>query len=149
MAAAALSVLAACGGSKANLPLEGTQWKLTEMNGEADPVFEAEEDTFNFVLDPSENKLLGRGACNYIFGYYGCEGEDELVISQLAGTKMACPDQDVETRFGEQLQEVDRFSIEGDRLTLFADGRAVLVFKGTKADLPPASDGDGEADSGE
>ena len=30
-------MLAACGSPKTNLPLEGTQWKLTEMDGKADP----------------------------------------------------------------------------------------------------------------
>ena len=36
-AAAAMLMLAACGSPKTNLPLEGTQWKLTEMDGKADP----------------------------------------------------------------------------------------------------------------
>ena len=52
-AAAAMLMLAACGSPKTNLPLEGTQWKLTEMDGKADPAFAAGEDTFNFTLDPS------------------------------------------------------------------------------------------------
>ena len=36
-AAAAMLMLAACGSPKTNLPLEGTQWKLTELDGKADP----------------------------------------------------------------------------------------------------------------
>ena len=40
-AAAAMLMLAACGSPKTNLPLEGTQWKLTEMDGKADPAFAA------------------------------------------------------------------------------------------------------------
>ena len=60
-AAAAMLMLAACGSPKTNLPLEGTQWKLTEMDGKADPAFAAGEDTFNFTLDPSRMMVYGVG----------------------------------------------------------------------------------------
>ena len=63
-AAAAMLMLAACGSPKTNLPLEGTQWKLTEMDGKADPAFAAGEDTFNFTLDPSRMMVYGVGACS-------------------------------------------------------------------------------------
>ena len=69
-AAATMLMLAACGSPKTNLPLEGTQWKLTEMDGKADPAFAAGEDTFNFTLDPSRMMVYGVGACNRLFGPY-------------------------------------------------------------------------------
>ncbi len=140
VAAAALSLLAACGDSKMNLPLEGTQWKLTEMDGKADPAFDAEEDTFNFTLDPTRMMVYGVGACNRLFGSYEREGKDELDIDQLASTMMACPNMDLESRFAKLLEEADKFRIDGDVLTLFDDGRKVLVFKGAKAQLQPAAD---------
>lgn len=147
VAAAALSVLAACGDSKTNLPLEGTQWKLTEMDGKADPAFDAEEDTFNFTLDPSRMMVYGVGACNRLFGSYEREGRDELDIDQLASTMMACPNMDLESRFAKLLEEADKFRIDGDVLTLFDDGRKVLVFKGTKAELQPMSDENPSSDA--
>jgi len=135
-AAAALVMLAACGNSKTDLPLEGTQWKLVEMDGKADPAFAAEEDTFNFTLDPTRMMIYGVGACNRLFGSYELEGGDELDIDRLASTMMACPNLDLEKRFSELLEEADRYKISGDRLTLYDDGRKLLVFKGTAAALP-------------
>jgi len=70
-AAAAMLMLAACGSPKTNLPLEGTQWKLTEMDGKADPAFAAGEDTFNFTLDPSRMMGYGVGARNRPLGLHG------------------------------------------------------------------------------
>ena len=128
-AAAAMLMLAACGSPKTNLPLEGTQWKLTEMDGKADPAFAAGEDTFNFTLDPSRMMVYGVGACN--------RGLD---IERLASTMMACPNMDLESRFAKLLEEADKYEIDGDVLTLFDDGKKALVFKGTKAEPLPAAE---------
>ena len=118
-AAAAMLMLAACGSPKTNLPLEGTQWKLTEMDGKADPAFAAGEDTFNFTLDPSRMMVD---------------------IERLASTMMACPNMDLESRFAKLLEEADKYEIDGDVLTLFDDGKKALVFKGTKAEPLPAAE---------
>ncbi len=139
-AAAALLMLAACGSSKVNLPLEGTQWKLMEMDGKANPAFTAESDTFNFTLDPTRMMVYGVGACNRLFGPYELEGKDELDIERLASTMMACPNMDLESRFAKLLEEADKYKIDGDVLTLFDDGKKVLVFKGTKAEPLPAAE---------
>lgn len=139
-AAAALLMLAACGGQKVNLPLEGTQWKLMEMDGKANPAFTAEPDTFNFTLDPTRMMVYGVGACNRLFGPYELEGKDELDIERLASTMMACPNMDLESRFSKLLEEADKYKIDGDVLTLFDDGKKLLVFKGTKAEPLPAAE---------
>lgn len=132
-AAAALLMLAACGSHKVNLPLEGTQWKLMEMDGKANPAFSAEPDTFHITLDSTRRMVYGVGACNRLFGPYELEGKDELDIERLASTMMACPNMDLESRFAKQLEEADKYRIDGDVLTLFDDGKKLLVFKGTKA----------------
>ncbi len=131
-AAAAMLMLAACGSPKTNLPLEGTQWKLTEMDGKADPAFAAGEDTFNFTLDPSRMMVYGVGACNRLFGPYELEEGNGLDIERLASTMMACPNMDLESRFAKLLEEADKYEIDGDVLTLFDDGKKALVFKGNE-----------------
>ena len=142
-AAATMLMLAACGSPKTNLPLEGTQWKLTEMDGKADPAFAAGEDTFNFTLDPSRMMVYGVGACNRLFGPYELEEGNGLDIERLASTMMACPNMDLESRFAKLLEEADKYEIDGDVLTLFDDGKKALVFKGTKAEPLPAADPSG------
>ena len=117
-AAAAMLMLAAGGSPKTNLPLEGTQWKLTEMDGKADPAFAAGEDTFNFTLDPSRMMVYGVGACNRLFGPYELEEGNGLDIERLASTMMACPNMDLESRFAKLLEEADKYEIDGDVLTL-------------------------------
>ena len=112
-AAAAMLMLAACGSPKTNLPLEGTQWKLTEMDGKADPAFAAGEDTFNFTLDPSRMMVYGVGACNRLFGPYELEEGNGLDIERLASTMMACPNMDLESRFAKLLEEADKYEIDG------------------------------------
>lgn len=139
-AAAAMLMLAACGSPKTNLPLEGTQWKLTEMDGKADPAFAAGEDTFNFTLDPSRMMVYGVGACNRLFGPYELEERNGFDIERLASTMMACPNMDLESRFAKLLEEADKYEIDGDVLTLFDDGKKALVFKGTKAEPLPAAE---------
>ena len=103
-AAAAMLMLAACGSPKTNLPLEGTQWKLTEMDGKADPAFAAGEDTFNFTLDPSRMMVYGVGACNRLFGPYELE-EGERTRHRAAGQH---DDGLSEHGFGEPFREAAR-----------------------------------------
>lgn len=137
-AVAAMLMLSACNSSKVNLPLEGTEWKLTEMDGTANPAFAAEADTFNITFDAAKKMVYGVGACNRLFGPYELEGENEVDIERLAGTMMACPNLDLETRFSKLLEEADSYKIDGDVMTLFDDGKKVLVFKGTVAESIPA-----------
>ena len=120
-AAAAMLMLAACGSPKTNLPLEGTQWKLTEMDGKADPAFAAGEDTFNFTLDPSRMMVYGVGACNRLFGPYELEEGNGLDIERLASTMMACPNMDLESRFAKLLEEGAR--LQGNEGRTAACGR--------------------------
>lgn len=130
-AAAAMLMLAACGSPKTNLPLEGTQWKLTEMDGKADPAFAAGEDTFNFTLDPSRMMVYGVGACNRLFGPYELEERNGFDIERLASTMMACPNMDCEpfreaARRGRQVRDRRR------RATLFDDGKEGARLQGNE-----------------
>ena len=125
-------MLAACGGQKVNLPLEGTQWKLMEMDGKANPAFTAEPDTFNFTLDPSRMMVYGVGACNRLFGPYELEGKDELDIERLASTMMACPNMDLETsvlQSMDQVRSVKAGKDENEMLLVDQDGNVLLVLE--------------------
>lgn len=139
-AVAALLTMSACESPKENLPLEGTQWKLTEMEGTVNPVFSAETDTFHITFDAAKKMVYGAGACNRLFGPYELTGENGVDVENLAGTKMACPNLDLENRFAELLEASDSYRIDGDMMTLLDDGRKVLVFKGTAIESVPAEE---------
>lgn len=103
----------------------GTNWTLTEINGAA-PVG-PRPPTLEF-FEPG--RVSGTGGCNRITGGYTVDG-DTISFGPLASTMMACAEEGVmeqERAYVQQLETVDRFSIEGDTLTLTADDGTTLVF---------------------
>ncbi|MEG0558562.1 MAG: hypothetical protein RR574_19140 [Comamonas sp.] len=67
-AAMLLLMMTACCGTKGPA-LEGTTWKLLEMNGQRDAaLFNAVADDFTFTLDPAELRISGKTNCNRFFG---------------------------------------------------------------------------------
>lgn len=104
--------------------LENTEWKLVELRGESNPAFAAEPDTFFFTLS-EENGLNGVGACNNFFGNYRIGDVDTLVLSPMGMTRMACHNMEFEDEFVKMLYEVNTYSIEGNRLTLYNEGEKV------------------------
>lgn len=116
----AMATLAACS-TKQPATLENTEWKLVELRGESNPEFAAEPDTFFFSLS-EENGLTGVGACNSFFGNYRIGKQDTLVLSPMGMTQMACHNMELEDEFVKMLYEVNTYSLEGSRLTLFNEG---------------------------
>lgn len=123
-----LAALSACKGKPA-VRLEGTEWKLVELAGASDAAFAADNDTFNFTLAAEEHSLYGAGACNRFFGNYSVGDGDRLKLEPMGMTRMACPDMELEDRFVRMLYKVDRYSIEGDRLTLYAGNEKLAEMK--------------------
>ena len=120
------AMTACCGG--AQTALEGTTWKLAEMEGIPAEAINAGADAFTLKFDAADTLVSGRTNCNRFFGKY--EKQDgKLEFSNLGMTRMACPDMQYEDAFVKMLDEVDRFEIKGAELTLFDDHKALAVFK--------------------
>ncbi len=132
----ALSALVVAACSHTDLPLENTQWKLVELNGDANPAF-AEDGTFAFTLDGET--INGVGACNRFFGGYELSERNGFKTGMMGMTRMACPNMDLEDAFVRMLDEADSYSIDGDTLVLITDGVEAARFKGTAA-----ASGDGD-----
>ncbi|MDE7122868.1 MAG: META domain-containing protein [Alistipes sp.] len=126
-AAAALLVAAVACDRRADLPLEGTGWKLSSMAGIPAETIAAEEDAFTLWFDAAETLVAGRTNCNRFFGPYRLAGRD-LEFGDLGMTRMACPGMEYEDLFVGMLDEVDGYRIEGDRLVLTDDGEVLAVF---------------------
>jgi len=132
MAAFAASLLlSGCGTDKKReaLPLEGTSWKLIELNGTADPAFAADADSFWFMLDAERKMVAGVGACNRLFGPYVLDGAEGIDIERLATTRMACPGMEREMAFTAMLEAANRYRIDGEELTLFDDAKPLATFR--------------------
>jgi heat shock protein HslJ len=120
----ALFFLTACGGSGGEAPdLDGTEWGLIEMNGEA--IQEDVEITIAF----SEGQISGQSACNRYFAGYTQEGT-ALTFDQAGSSNMFCEGlMDLEGDYLQTLSEVKSFELKDDIMTLKNEsGEATLVF---------------------
>ncbi len=120
------AMTACCGG--AQTALEGTTWKLAEMEGIPAEAINAGADAFTLKFDAADTLVSGRTNCNRFFGKY--EKQDgKLEFGNLGMTRMACPDMQYEDAFVKMLDDVDRFEIKGSELTFFDDDKSLAVFK--------------------
>ena len=119
----AMVTMAACTQTQ-TIEIENTEWKLVELNGNSNELFAAEPNTFFFMLS-TENGLTGVGACNTFFGNYKLGEVESIMIEPMGMTQMACPNIELEDEFVKMLYEVNTYSIEGNRLSLFNEGEKV------------------------
>ncbi len=120
----ALFFLTGCGGSSGQAPdLDGTEWGLVEMNGEAIP----EDVEINIAF--SEGQISGQSACNRYFAGYTQEGTT-LTFDQAGSSNMYCEGlMDLEADYLQVLSEVKSFELSGDTMTMKnQSGAAILVF---------------------
>ena len=107
------AMTACCGG--AQTALEGTTWKLAEMEGIPAEAINAGADAFTLKFDAADTLVSGRTNCNRFFGKYEKQDEDAFV---------------------RMLDEVDRYEIVGSELKLY-DDKTLLA--GFRAAAPEAS----------
>jgi copper homeostasis protein (lipoprotein) len=111
----------------AAVALEGTYWKLTELEGAPlapDPARPAREAHLVFGRDP--RRASGADGCNAMVGGYELEGT-RLKFDQLAGTRMACPDLgNLDQLFRQALARTASLRLLGPALQL-RDGAGVLL----------------------
>lgn len=130
----AAMILVSCGGAQ-QPELERTQWKLVELGGERNPLFE-EEDVFTLTFDPGEMSVSGRAVCNRYFGEYTLSG-DRLDIVSRGMTRMACPDMELEPRFIGVLDAAERYEIRDGELRLYVGDDRSAVFRPMETGIDP------------
>jgi heat shock protein HslJ len=98
--------------------LTGTRWRLAEIRGQAiAPPREGEKEAFLF-LQADDNRFHGSGGCNNLAGSFALKEGGRISFTQIASTKMACPDMSVETELLKILEMVDNYHLSGKTLTL-------------------------------
>ena len=100
--------------------LAGSSWVLEDIGGAG--VMDDARATLEF---PEAGKVSGRGSCNRFFGTADVEGS-RIHLGPLGTTRMACPEavMDQERRYLEQLQQAERFAVEGGVLRVFGHDTA-------------------------
>jgi uncharacterized lipoprotein YbaY/heat shock protein HslJ len=119
----------ACGAARAGTPLEGTNWKLSWIDGR--PIVPGEtERAPNLVFQATENRVTGFGGCNNFTGSYERNG-NEVNIGRVAATLMACAEgMETEGAFFKSLEKVRGWKIMGQQLELYdAGGNLVARFE--------------------
>jgi putative lipoprotein len=112
--------------------LEGTTWILRTL-GSSHAVTGADGRSLDLQLVAAEQRAAGFSGCNRYTGGYSLEGESEhgtpLSFGMMAGTLMACPEGGgIEQPFLQMLGTVTAYRLEGEVLSLLADGEVVASF---------------------
>ncbi len=109
------------------MKLTDIRWVLLEIDGTPAP--RGNKGRYPELVLTAEGKLSGFAGCNRFMGGYHST-HSRLQTGPLATTRMACPQgMELERRFLQTLQSVDRFRIEEDTLNLYnAEGHLILRF---------------------
>lgn len=110
-----VGLLASCKTQKAVVAtisdLDG-EWNIVELNGKAlNP-----SDTHQFIVfDIPQMRISGNSGCNRMMGLidYNEARKNIIKFSQIAGTRMACPDMSGEQELLQALNKVVRFEAQG------------------------------------
>ena len=125
--AIALASLGGCAGSVSlDEPLEGTPWRLVQIDGQSVAGAANPQAEPRVQFDGGTQRMSGSGGCNAISGNYRRSGS-VLRIGPVMSTRRACADAGfnaLETRFVAVLENTSGYNIRGAQLTLM-DARSM------------------------
>jgi len=81
----------------------------------------------------NDNRLMGNGGCNQLFGKVSFEGAQGISLSEVGSTKMACPELKTESEFLQLLQTVKLYEIR-DLMLYLKDAQGAELLKLKKVD---------------
>ncbi len=107
-------------------PLEGTLWEFIEIEGAPVVHFDGEE-VPQIRLIAADHALVAWLSCNLFKGTYEIEGESLCVHPIPVSWRDCLASHEQEGAIRRVVQAVTSYRIDGDRLVLYAEGRAVAV----------------------
>ncbi len=105
------------------VPLVGTEWVLTEMDGKP------AAGRYTLTLDRQTGRYQGRTSCNSYSGEFTLPGTKQVSFGDAVSTRVYCQDAGFESRFLAGLGEIDAYTIDGTVLVLIRRGDVVYVFE--------------------
>ena len=132
-----LASCCACRKSKSNVPLLGTEWKLSQLNGA-----NISSDKYT-VMFHAEGRVSGVGDCNRFAGTFtrgaGSNSTSGSLSmgSDLVSTRMMCLNQEQEDKFLGMFRTIDSYNIDGDRLMLIKGGDVLAIFDRVVVEAAP------------
>ena len=95
------------------MALTDTKWKLISLMGQ-----DVTSDKPFITFSSENNNVFGNGSCNNFNGTYKLKDGNQIQLSELASTMMACPDMTIEEEFTKALAKVDNYALNGNQMTL-------------------------------
>ncbi|MFG6685454.1 META domain-containing protein [Mariniflexile sp. HNIBRBA6329] len=99
--------------SKEITSIENIRWKLVTLMGK-----DVSDKNAFITFSRDDDKVFGNGSCNNFNGTYQIKEGNQITLSKIAATLMACIDMDVETQFIEVLEKADNYSLNRGTMTL-------------------------------
>lgn len=106
--------------------LIGPKWKLIELHGQA-VVRNAQSKEDSYIRFSKEGTISAYTGCNNMTGSYQVHKGFGIKFSNIASTRMACPDMKTEQILNQVLQTTDNYTVKGKRLTLSKTGQKPLA----------------------
>lgn len=115
--------------------ITNTTWELVKLEGQDIDQSERKGQKIQFTLNSVDEKASGYSGCNTFNGAYTLEEGNRISFSQMASTRMACPESDVnEQDILDVFNSTDNYTINNGVLSLNVGKRAPLaVFKKVKS----------------
>ncbi len=127
-----------CPATPANVPLTGTRWRLTQLDGApaAAAGAAARQREAWLQFDATQSRIAGSGGCNTVSGSYALDGAT-VRFSKVAGTMQACRDDPRQERaFVAMLGQAQRWLVAGSLLEFVdRDERLLARFEAAPATL--------------
>jgi len=107
-----------------------TSWELVMLDGASISQNDAEK-KIHFQLNAADKTVTGFSGCNTFRGSYKLEEGNRISFSQMASTRMACPDTTInESEILKALEQTDNYTFNDGKLSLNVGRRAPLaIFK--------------------
>ena len=104
-------------------------WTLKSINNEA-----IDSETFKkqpiLEIQLNKMKIFGNDGCNNMFGSIKSLNENNITFGALGGTKMACPNMEISSKYTSVLGKTKTYKIDDLQLYFYdADGNELLRFE--------------------
>ncbi|RYM35700.1 META domain-containing protein [Brumimicrobium glaciale] len=107
-------------------PALGGMWMSTRLMG--DTIIKADNNP-NITFDLDKMMVAGKDGCNNYNASIETLSNADLIIGQIASTKMMCPNMDMADKFTELIAKVVTYKVVGSELIMMdQDGNEVLAF---------------------
>lgn len=122
--------------------LLGPTWELVRIEPARGAALPIERDAPYRLTFGSDGRYNGQADCNRYGGEFEAELDGELSLERGFATLAACPSPSASGAFFEVLQEVERYTLSDDRLTLSGDAGALVFVRGVDfGGMPPQEPG--------